>query len=142
MSDEIAGCTDQELIKLSIDPHHHRRELAMSALIKLSSKLPGDVETNGLEDLYQQMLADPKKVICAIAWIVPTQIAKKTETGEEIITVEMRRVEPISIVEKTPAEVQALAAKLYEDRTGMNPLPFEALIGREALIEVSEVMER
>ena len=114
----------------------------MSALIKLSSKLPGDVETNGLEGLYQQMLADPKKVICAIAWIVPTQIAKKTETGEEIITVEMRRVEPISIVEKTPAEVQALAAKLYEDRMGMNPLPFEALIGREALIEVSEVTER
>ena len=35
----------------------------MSALIKLSSKLPGDVETNGLEDLYQQMLADPKKLI-------------------------------------------------------------------------------
>lgn len=113
----------------------------MSALIKLSSKLPGDEETNGLDALYEELLANPKQVVCAIAWIVPAKEQKNLETGEVTVTVEMRRVEPVGSVEKTPAQIQALAAELYEKRTGMNPLPFTALVGREDLIEVSEVEE-
>lgn len=106
----------------------------MSALIKLSSKLPGDDEVNGLDSLAEQLVDDPEQVVCVLAWLVVPKVTHDVPTGTDVPTVEIRRIEPIGSVAKTPAAVQQLAAELYEARTGRNPLPFEQVLrGRDDL---------
>lgn len=112
----------------------------MSALIRLSSKLPGDEETNGLDSLHEQLVDNPDQVICAITWLVVPKVTLVTSTKQEIPTVEVRRVEPIGTVDQTPAAIQKLAAELYEQRTGNNPLPFSSLVGHQDMIDI-EVVE-
>lgn len=108
----------------------------MSQLIRLSSKLPGDEEVNGLDSLHEMLVDDPSQVVCAITWFVVPKVTRVTATQEEVPTLEIRRVEPIGTIGNTPAEVQRLAADLYEKRTGHNPLPFEAIVGRDELVDV------
>ena len=38
----------------------------MSATVKLSSRLPGDPEINGLDALRDELLLDPTQIVCAI----------------------------------------------------------------------------
>lgn len=111
----------------------------MSALIRLSSKLPGDEETNGLDSLHEQLVNDPDQVVCALAWFVVPKVTRVVATRAEVPTIEIRRVEPIATVDKTPAAIQQLAAELYQARTGANPLPFDQLVAD--LVEVSKVEE-
>lgn len=110
----------------------------MSALIRLSSKLPGDPETNGLDSLHDELVENPDQVVCALTWLVTPKVTRVTATGDEVPTVEVRRIEPIGTIEKTPAAVQALAAELYEARTGTNPLPFEQIVAPKDHIEVRD----
>ena len=98
----------------------------MSATVKLSSKLPGDPETNGL-DAYADY-RDPETPICVIAWLVPSKVTEDLATGAHVPTMEVRRIEPIGTPAKVPQVIQDLAAELYEKRTGRNPLPFESVI--------------
>ena len=104
----------------------------MSATIKLSSRLPGDPEINGLDDLYDELLQDPSQVVCAITWIKVKDIRRVIEhdpdSPPEIPTVAIARIEPIDVVGRVPAEITSLAAQLYERRTGKNPLPFDQLV--------------
>ena len=99
----------------------------MSATVKLSSKLPGDPETNGLDEFVKD-LEDPETPICVIAWLVPSKITEDLATGARVPTVEVRRIEPIGFPDEVPQAVRDLAAELYEARTGRNPLPFESVI--------------
>lgn len=99
----------------------------MSAAIRLSSKLPGDPEINGLDHLAGD-LEDPELIVCALVWVKASKITTTLETGERVPTVEVRRIEPIGPVDQVPAEIVKLAARLYEDRTGRDPLPFDEVI--------------
>lgn len=103
----------------------------MSAIIKLSSKLPGDEEINGLDNNVEHFLNDETPVLC-LAWVVTKHITKYIGAGDipdtEVPTVEVRRIEPIGIPKDVPQSVHDLAAELYEERTGRNPLPLGALI--------------
>ena len=99
----------------------------MSATVKLSSKLPGDPEINGLDAIAEQ-LHDPETPICVIAWVVPSKVTEDLATGLRVPTVEVRRIEPIGTPAKVPQVIQDLAAELYEKRTNRNPLPFSALM--------------
>lgn len=109
----------------------------MSALIKLSSKLPGDDEINGLDSLAEQLVQDPEQVVCVLAWLVVPKVTHDVPTGADVPTVEVRRIEPIGTVANTPAAVQQLAAELYERRTGRNPLPFAQVVGPGDHIKVT-----
>lgn len=111
----------------------------MSAVVKLSSKLPGDEEVNGLDVLASQLVDNPDQVICAITWFVPTKITRDVESGAEVPTLEVRRVEPIGAVDATPRDVVDLAARLYEARTGKNPLPFDQVVPDSQTIDVQIV---
>lgn len=111
----------------------------MSALIKLSSKLPGDEEVNGLDSLHEQLVEDPQQVIAVLAWLVVPKVTHDVPTGTDVPTVEVRRIEPIGAVQSTPAAVQQLAAELYEARTGRNPLPFDQVITSQDRIDVELV---
>lgn len=99
----------------------------MSAIIKLSSKLPGDEEINGLDNQVAHFLDDQTPVLC-LAWVVAKHVTRNIETGDEVPTVEVRRIEPIGTPDVVPQHVQDLAAELYEARTGRNPLPIGELL--------------
>ena len=105
----------------------------MSAIVKLSSKLPGDPEINGLDSLHKELLLDPHQIVCAIVWLKVKDVRQIIEGPDdgpaEIPTVGLARIEPIDVVDRVPAEIQKLAAELYEKRTGRDPLPMSQLVG-------------
>lgn len=100
----------------------------MSNTIKLSSKLPGDAEINGLDSRQEHFLHDGETPICALVWVVATKVTRDLATDEEVPTVEIRRIEPIGTPSAVPQAIQDLASELYEKRTGRNPLPFSSLL--------------
>lgn len=110
----------------------------MSATIRLSSKLPGDPEINGLDHLHDRLCVDTTPIVC-LAWVKPTKVVTDIETEERVPTVELARVEPIGSVNVVSQEIIALAAQLYEKRTGRNPLPIDALLVPSG--EISKVDE-
>ena len=113
----------------------------MSATVKLSSRLPGDPEINGLDSLRDELLEDPTQVVCAICWIKVKDIRRiiepDPESRAEIPTVEISRIEPIDVVDRVPKAITDMAAELYEKRTGRNPLPFDSLVGSGDVIVYS-----
>lgn len=112
----------------------------MSATVRLSSKLPADPETNGL-DAFANDLHDPEAPVCVIAWVVPSKITEDLATGARVPTVEVRRIEPIGFPDEVPQAVRDLAAELYEARTGRNPLPFEAVIAPKGDVDELRVSD-
>ena len=112
----------------------------MSATVRLSSKLPADPETNGL-DAFADDLHDPETPVCVIAWVVPSKITEDLATGARVPTVEVRRIEPIGFPDEVPQAVRDLAAELYEARTGRNPLPFEAVLAPKGDVDELRVSD-
>ena len=108
----------------------------MSDLVKLSTKLPGDAEINGLDALHDRLCVETTPVLC-LAWVVPTTTTRDLEAGVEVPRVEIRRIEPIGPVKSVPTAIITLAAELYEKRTGRQALPIESLLAPKG--EVSEV---
>ena len=111
----------------------------MSATVKLSSKLPGDEEINGLDHIVEDLMSSTEPVV-VIAWVVPTKITEDIETGARVPTVEVRRVEPIGHPREVSTEITNLAAELYEKRTGRNPLPIDVLLAPKG--DVDELDDR
>lgn len=101
----------------------------MSNQVKLSSRLAADERTNGLDSLAELLRDEPHTVIACITWLTVQKVTEDVETGEKVPTVLIKRVEPIGAVDKVPAEVQKLAAELYDRRLGKGtlPLPFDVV---------------
>jgi hypothetical protein len=108
----------------------------VSARIALSSKLPADEETNGLDSLNQSLVDNPHQIIAALVWLDCPKITVDTESGDERPTVRVRRVEPFGTVDKIPAAVVKLALQLQEKRTGRQALPFDRLDAPAARVEI------
>lgn len=105
----------------------------MSAVVKLSSKMPGDPETNGVDAQAVQLVDDPEQLRCAVIWYDAGKVTIDTDSGDHIPTIRVRRIEPIGNVEAVPSEVQRLVAEAVEKRTGRTPLPFDTAEVREEL---------
>lgn len=99
----------------------------MSAVVRLSSKLPGEEEINGLDHLASSLLDNPHQVLVAICWLDVPKITEDTDKEERVPTIRVRRIEPIAAVDKVPDEIIKLAAELHEARTGRRALPFDVL---------------
>jgi hypothetical protein len=110
----------------------------MSQLIRLSSKLPGDAEINGLDGLHQQLCIDATAVLC-YAWVKPIKVVRDVETEEIVPTVQLARIEPIGRVTSLDQRYVDDAAHLYEKRTGRNPLPIGALLAPKERLVKAEV---
>lgn len=117
----------------------------MSALIALSSKLPGDKEVNGLDSLHASIVENPRQVICAFVWLDVPKITVDTEDDDEDRaqrpTVRVRKIEPFGAVEKVPSEVIELMTRLAEARLGHVPLPFDELRPQRSGIEIVRTSE-
>lgn len=99
----------------------------MSNAVRLSSKLAGDAETNGLDSLASTLRDNPDQVICAITWLTVDSVTWKREDGSRTPRVEVKRIEPIGAVDAVPQAVIDLAAELYQKRLNKTPLPFDVV---------------
>lgn len=110
----------------------------MSDKFAISSKLPGDAEINGLDELHPQVtqavIACDPKIVCAIVWLDFPESNRRNSDGEYRHKAVIRRIEPIGTVDKVPDEVVALAQRLYEARMGATavPLPFDEVNPKSA----------
>lgn len=97
----------------------------MSATVKLSGKLPGDPDINGLDAHRDDLLKTPEKVRLVLGWVDVDKITEVVATGEHVPTLVFRRLELVGDADNAPPELKELALRLYEARTGKSPLPID-----------------
>jgi hypothetical protein len=99
----------------------------MSDLVRLSSRLPGDTETNGIDAQADELVKDAERIRVAILWYDVTKVTHDTDSGKDVPTIRIRRVEPIGDVETIPKSLQNIVDKATQTRTGRAPLPFDTV---------------
>lgn len=104
----------------------------MSEQLRLSAKLPGNPEMNGLDDYAKRMSDDLTTVVPALVWF---DVAKVTETADEegritrVATARIRKVEPIGESPETKRKTAELYTELQDLRLGQPSIDFDDLIG-------------
>jgi hypothetical protein len=97
----------------------------MSATVKLSSKLPGETEINGVDHLAPDLVKDPETIRVAIAFLDVSKVEHDVDAGIDVPTIRVRRLEVVSTVTDAPQAIRDLVDRAVEDRTGRKGLPFE-----------------
>lgn len=103
----------------------------MSATVKLSSKLAGDFEVNGLDQTVTALLDEPKQLRVAVVWYDVKAIVEDVATGEHIPTVQIRRIEPLGNSDVVSEKIRGEVNKAIQERTGRTPIPWD-------IVEVTE----
>lgn len=96
----------------------------MSAFVSLSSKLPGDVETNGVDHIADQLIKDPARIRYAIVWFDVAKTTEVTDTGEIVPTMRVRRIEPLGHADAVQPVIAEIVEEAVRARTGRAPIPF------------------
>ena len=99
----------------------------MSAVAKLRAKLPGNPDINGLDAIAKDLIATPEKVRCAFVWYDVYDVREIVATGDHVLTIEVRRFEPIGDAESVPAEIREAVAAMADKRLGKQSLPFDQI---------------
>jgi hypothetical protein len=97
----------------------------VSALVKLSSALPGETDTNGVDALQPFLVEDPEAIRIAVLWYDVSKVTIDTDSDLHIPTIRVRRIEPIGDVSDVPDEIRKLVDAATEQRTGRAALPFD-----------------
>lgn len=97
----------------------------MSATVKLSSKLAGDFEVNGLDQTVGALLDDPKTLRCAVVWYDVQKIIEDVATGDHVPTVQIRRIEPLGDADLVSEKIRGEVNKAIQERTGRTPIPWD-----------------
>lgn len=97
----------------------------MSATVKLSSKLPGDDETNGLDALAAELVEKPADIRVAVVWFDAAKVTTETDSHAVIPTARIRRIEPVD--GRGAGQLAKLAEKAFGARTGRQMLPLDEL---------------
>jgi hypothetical protein len=103
----------------------------MSAFVRLSSKLPGDPETNGVDALSDALVKDPARIRYGVVWFDAAKVTEDTDTGDVVPTMRVRRIEPIGEADAVLPEIARVVEDAVRARTGRAPIPF-------AIVEVGE----
>lgn len=90
----------------------------MSATVKLSAKLPGEPEINGVDSTVE-------------AHYDVAKVTHDVDLGTDVPTIRVRRIEPLGLVGDVPPAVRKAVAAAEEARTGRKAIPFE-------IVEVGE----
>lgn len=97
----------------------------MSAVVKLSPKMPGDAETNGLDSTAELLIDEPKTIRCGVVWYDTHHVTIDTDSGEHIPTVRIRRFEPLGESDAVSQAIRDAVGLAMEERTGRTPLDFD-----------------
>ncbi len=101
----------------------------MSAVMKLSSALPGDSDVNGLDRLAEDLVKDPEgQTLTAIVTFDVKDVRYVVEKGIHVPTIQVRRAEGW-LTEDTPQAVRDALIAAGERRLNRAPLPFGVLEG-------------
>jgi hypothetical protein len=91
--------------------------------LKLAGTLPVETDRNGLDSIAAQVVKDPTTLVPVIMLVDCKLIGERTDTGDKVGTLRVRRIEPVG-----PQDLEAahrLFRKVLERRTGKNALPIE-----------------
>lgn len=99
----------------------------MSAVVKLSSKLPGDAEINGLDAKATWMLDNPEEMLVCIVYIDTAKELIDFDAGTHVPVARVRRIEPLGPIADVPQAVRDAMAEAESERTGRTPIPFETV---------------
>jgi hypothetical protein len=97
----------------------------MSAIVQLSSKLPGDEDFNGVDAIALDLLKDPDTIRVGVVFYDVSKITRQVDAGTDVPTIRVRKIEPISTVSDVPDAIRALVDAAIEQRTGRKPLPLD-----------------
>jgi hypothetical protein len=97
----------------------------MSAFVRLSTKLPGDPETNGVDAIADDLVEDPATIRYGIVWFDVSKITDEIDTGDNIPTIRVRRIEPLGLASRVDPAIAGAVAEAVEERTGRKAIPFE-----------------
>ena len=101
----------------------------MSEKVKLSSKLPGGEEWNGLDDYADEIRADHTLMLgCWVVFDVPSQTTN-FDKGTTTPLVRIRRVEVLTTDGNAPSYLEAELEKAFTERTGKAMLPLDEADG-------------
>lgn len=97
----------------------------MSSIVRLSSKLPGDEDFNGVDAIAIDLEKDPDTIRVAVVFYDVAKITKDIDAGVEVPTIRVRKFEPISDVANVPDALRQIVDRAIEQRTGRKPLPLD-----------------
>jgi hypothetical protein len=97
----------------------------MSAFVRLSSKLPGDPETNGVDSIADALVASPASIRYGVVWFDVSKVTEETDSGDNVPTIRVRRIEPLGIATGVDPRIAAVVAEAVQKRTGRAPMAFE-----------------
>lgn len=103
----------------------------MSAFVRLSSKLPGDPETNGVDAIADRLVTDPSAIRYGVVWFDAAKVVEDTDSGEVIPTLRVRRIEPLGLATEVDPEIRTIVASAIQARLGRAPIPF-------AMVEIGD----
>lgn len=107
-------------------------------MTKLAARLPGG-DSNGLAALAPELVRDPHQMHVAIIVLDCSRIVEDTDTGEQVPTVRIRRIEPIIGQDKNLAA--QMLRRALEERTGQAVLPIDLEDDLQALFDGLDVEE-
>lgn len=97
----------------------------MSAVVKLGSKMPGDWEVNGLDNIVDDLTEDPKQLRAGFVVFDVEKITVDADSGNQVPTVRVRRFEPLGKADEISAAIRDAYTKAVETRTGRTALPLD-----------------
>lgn len=96
----------------------------MSAVVKLSSKMPGDPNTNGVDSTAADLVDDPDTIRVGLIWYDVQKVTIDTDTDDHIPTIRVRRIEPLGTVGDVDEGIASAVQAAVERRTGRKAIPF------------------
>lgn len=99
----------------------------MSAIVKLASKMPANIDLNGLDAQKQALIDKPEEVRYAVVAYVVEKITTTPKSGIEVPTVELTRFEPIGTADDLSDAVSEVLLQKAGERTGADPLPLDSV---------------
>lgn len=99
----------------------------MSNTVKLSSKLPGNEEINGIDSIVGALLDEPDLIRVGVVFFDVPTVTKNVDSGIDVPTVRVRRLEPVGTINDVPKALRTIVDNAMEARTGRKPLPFDSV---------------
>lgn len=96
----------------------------MSASVKLGTRMPADVEVNGIDALRADLVEKPDVLRVCVVWVDVQKVTIDTDTDEHVPTVRVRRIEPVGLVGDVDPGIASAVEAAVEKRTGRKALPF------------------